>query len=112
MNLPNAQLARVQQTKVLAYLLNAAHPDNGGKSGFFGALGFSRADWRTLALALRRLAAAGDVTDVLAVRYGTKYVVDGQIDTPSGASAKVRTVWIVESGRNEPRLVTAYPQEK
>jgi len=41
--------------------------------------------------------------------HGTKYVVDGLITTPSGDQVKLRTVWIVDEGQNNPRFVTAYP---
>jgi hypothetical protein len=41
--------------------------------------------------------------------YGTKYVVDGTIEGPAGHAGTVRTVWIVESEGDAPRLVTAYP---
>ncbi len=40
MKLPNAHLAVVEQEKICGYLLNAAHPDNGGKAAFFAGLGF------------------------------------------------------------------------
>ena len=40
--LRNAHLAIVDRSKVFDYLLNEAHPDNGGKAGFFGLLGYSR----------------------------------------------------------------------
>ena len=39
MKLPNAEKAVVERTKITDYLLNAAHPDNGGKAEFFGGLG-------------------------------------------------------------------------
>ena len=35
MKLPNAHLAIVDRRKVVDYLLNRAHPRNGGKSRFF-----------------------------------------------------------------------------
>jgi len=38
MNLPNAHLAMAEQEKICGYLLNPAHPDNGGKAQFFMAL--------------------------------------------------------------------------
>ena len=38
--LPNAHLAIVARSKITKYLMNAAHPDNGGKARFFIALGF------------------------------------------------------------------------
>lgn len=35
MRLPNAQNAVVDREKIADYLLNPAHPDNGGKAKFF-----------------------------------------------------------------------------
>ena len=35
MKLPNAEKAVVEREKLADYLLNAAHPDNGGKAAFF-----------------------------------------------------------------------------
>ena len=40
MKLPNAHLALVAKEKIEDYLLNGAHPDNGGKAQFFDSLGF------------------------------------------------------------------------
>ena len=44
MKIPNAESAFVAQEKIRDYLLNAAHPDNGGKAAFFMALGFRAED--------------------------------------------------------------------
>jgi len=41
MKLPNAERAVVDREKIEEYVLNAAHPDNGGKAAFFLALGFT-----------------------------------------------------------------------
>jgi hypothetical protein len=41
LNLPNAHLAIVDGETIVDYLLNPAHPDNGGKAKFFLALGFT-----------------------------------------------------------------------
>lgn len=49
MKIPNAESAFVTQEKIRDYLLNAAHPDNGGKAAFFVALGFRAEDWPALA---------------------------------------------------------------
>ncbi|MEM1041982.1 MAG: DUF6883 domain-containing protein [Bacteroidota bacterium] len=40
--------------------------------------------------------------------HGMKYVVDGDLPTPSGHSVRVRTVWIVDPTDPRPRLITAY----
>ncbi len=112
MKLPNAHLAVVEREKITEYLLNAAHPDNGGKAAFFLSLGFDRNDWRTLAEAFRKLALDTDVTSRVESRHGQKYVVDGKMETPSKRSPSVRTVWIIDFGLETPRLVTAYPHEE
>ncbi len=43
--------------------------------------------------------------------YGTKYIIKGMLNTPKGTSAIVETVWIIESGKRQPRFVTAYPAQ-
>ena len=59
MKLPNAEKAIVGRNKIADYLLNPAHPDNGGKAVFFEELGFRGAQPAILAQALRRLARSG-----------------------------------------------------
>jgi hypothetical protein len=56
MRLLNARLGLVTREKIADYLLNAAHPDNGGKAEFLASLGFRREEWEVLARASRRLA--------------------------------------------------------
>jgi hypothetical protein len=109
MKLPNAHLAIVEQEKITGYLLNTAHPDNGGKASFFRMLGFRDGDWQIFATALRALANAGQVAKQLESAHGKKYVVDGRIEIPSGKSPMVRSVWIVDRGLAAPRFVTVYP---
>lgn len=41
--------------------------------------------------------------------YGTRYIVEGELDTPDGRTPHVRTVWIIEPHQTSPRLITAYP---
>jgi hypothetical protein len=111
MKLPNADKAIVEREKIVACLLNATHPDNGGKAQFFLGLGFNQADWQPLAAALRKAGENPSVSKILASPHGTKYIVDGRIETPSGKAPLVRAVWIVDVGLDIPRLVTAYPWE-
>jgi hypothetical protein len=89
--------------------LNPAHPDNGGKASFFLALGFRADNWQSLASALQNLAQAFPATKELESPHGLKYILDGEIETPGGRSAPVRTIWIVDRGLEIPRLVTVYP---
>ena len=111
MKLPNAATAVVQREKVEDYLLNPAHPDNGGKAHFFEDLGFRRSEWRTLAKAFRTLAGKADVAQSMKSPHGQKYVIVGIIESPDGKSRRVKMIWIVDSGTDVARLVTAYPQE-
>lgn len=112
MNLPNKDQAVVEPEKVRDYLLSEAHPDGYGKAEFFAALGFRREAWEVLADALRQVARNAPVTKSMTSPHGRKYIVDGSLKTPSGRTAKVRTVWIVDTGGDMPRLVTAYPREQ
>jgi hypothetical protein len=109
--LRNAHLAGVERHKIVDYLLNSAHPDNGGKAKFFESLGFSPDSAESLIDALRGVAQAGEVVESVESSHGEKYVVDGPVSsqTESRHSRTVRTVWIIDRGSEAPRLVTAYP---
>ena len=110
MRLPNREVAIVDRRKVVDYLLNAAHPDNGGKSAFFEALGFVRSEPESLVDALRMIS-SGDVVHRSSSEHGDKYVIDGSLASPAARVGRVRTIWIVDAGTMVPRFVTAYPRE-
>jgi hypothetical protein len=109
--LRNAHLAVVERLKVVDYLLNSAHPDNGGKAQFFESLGFLADNAELLIDALRAIARTGDVIESVESSHGEKYVVDGSVlsQTDNSHCRMVRTVWIIDRGLDAPRLVTAYP---
>ena len=113
MKLPNAHLAVVDHRKVGDYLLNAGHPDNGGKSKFFERLGYVPSDPSPLVSALKQVVETGEVVERLESIHGQKYVVDGMLvsHTEQNRSRHIRTVWILERSTDAPRLVTAYPGE-
>jgi hypothetical protein len=112
--LRNAHLAVVDRGKVVEYLLNEAHPDNGGKAKFFVSLGFSVEDPERLMKALRDVAGHGEVVRSQEFVHGEKYVVDGwlPVHTQDSGRRSVRTVWIIDRHTDAPRLVTAYPGEE
>ncbi len=111
MKLPNARLAVVERQKLVDYLLNSAHPDNGGKAQFFVSLGFSSDDPGRLTAALQGVAQDGHVAEWDQSAHGKKYVVDGWLPSHTEGSRQrsVRTIWIIDQGSEAPRLVTAYP---
>ena len=109
MLLPNHPAAVIDESKLVDYLLNAAHPDNGGKAAFFAGWGFAPADWRVLERAIRGMISRADVARVVPSPWGVKYVVDGPLASPHGQTPPVRTVWVIAAAATDPRLVTAYP---
>ena len=111
MKLPNLENAHIPRTKITEYLLNTEHPEGRGKATFFTQFGFSVAQWEALADALMAHASLYDVTKVEQNRFGTRYVIEGEVNTPSGRSPNLRSVWFIEAASQIPRLVTAYPLE-
>ena len=106
---PNARQAHVDKTKVVDYLLSESHSDGRSKAAFFLSFGFNRGRWGGLAEALRTHGAANEVSAIEESNYGTRYMVDGIIETPDRLNPRIRTVWIIDSVNDEPRLITAHP---
>lgn len=57
----------------------------------------------------RQQGRSNPVAAEVASPYGTRYSVDGELETPSGRRPRVRTVWIRETDYDELRLITAHP---
>jgi hypothetical protein len=109
MRLPGVEVAVVADAKVRDYLLSQGHPVGQFKARFFAALGYDAAHWSILADGLLKHARDNDVESMQATEYGTKYLVRGELRGPNGKSAGICVAWMVLSGENVPRLVTAYP---
>jgi len=109
MRLPNAEEAQVDRDKLEYYLVSQLHPIGRSKARFFRGVGFDESNLAVLQQALIELARAEEIIETITSAYGTKYIVDGSITTPSGDQITLRTVWIIEKGRDRPRFVTAYP---
>ena len=71
--------------------------------------GFSRAEWSRLAEAILDHATIHQVSRTVETEFGTRYVIDGALETPDGRFPVLRTAWFVRSGSTTPELVTAYP---
>jgi len=108
MKLPSADRAIVSEQKLVEYLLNPNHPRGRGKDQFFLRLGFRREQAEILRQALVRVAATADMTETSGM-FGRKFVGAAELETPSGRTALVVTVWILPDGAPPPQLVTAYP---
>jgi len=100
---------RVDRSKIVDYLLS--RENSRGKAAFFFRMGFRLDQWEVLAHALKSQALAGGEVRGIESSYGTRYSVDGVLETPKPRSSdpRIRTVWIEEYDDNEWRLITAYP---
>jgi hypothetical protein len=107
--LPHREKAYIAPSKLADYLLSRTHPIGRWKARLFRAAGFDETSITELERALISIARSEEVSMVEVSAHGTKYVVEGAIDTPSGRRLALRTVWIVDAGTEQPRLVTAYP---
>ena len=109
MMLPNREKAYVPERKLSKYLLSETHAIGRAKAKYFGSLGYTEENADQLEGALLMIAKSEAVGQKVASRYGTKYIVDGEVVTPIGTTVKLRTVWVVEPHDERPRFVTAYP---
>jgi hypothetical protein len=112
MKLPNANLAIIEEAKVIDYLLNQKHRFGASKARFFAQFGFRPERWEDLAAALREHGRQNEVTKVRETGFGPRYEVEGELTTPDGRRSRVRTVWQLDDGQIAPRLITAYPLEQ
>ena len=109
MSLPNCEKAYVPEQKLKAYLLSETHAIGRAKAKYFRRFGYTEGNAKELADALLAIVKSEEVREEVATDYGTKYVVDGDIPTPAGTTARLRTVWVIEPRDDRPRFVTAYP---
>ncbi|MCK5329682.1 MAG: hypothetical protein KAR36_13855 [Candidatus Latescibacteria bacterium] len=109
MKLPNRKSAYISPRKLHDYLLSETHSVGRWKARFFRALGFDETNADMLKQSLIALAHSEEIKDVVLSEYGTKYIIEGSLQTPAGIRVQVRTVWIIEAEQDHPRFVTAYP---
>ena len=111
MELPNKSRAYVPLEKLTDYLLSETHAVGKSKARYFRSYGFHAGSAHNLAQGLLEIAQNAQVETFERSPYGTKYVLDGELQTPNGVMIQVRTIWIVENNMEVPRFVTAYPTE-
>lgn len=109
MKLPQGDKAIVSREKLLGYVLSETHATGKFKAKFFRKLGFNETNINLLQKALKTIANSNGVKEGIKSEYGTKFVIDGEINTPIGKVVMVRTIWIIEAGQVKPRFITVYP---
>jgi len=109
MELPNKFHAYVSISKITDYLLSETHIVGRSKARFFRSFGFDETNVSQFEQGLIHIAQIELVAEITETIYGKKYVIDGDLETPSRDKIHLRTVWIIETGDDIPKLVTAYP---
>jgi hypothetical protein len=108
---PDWEKAEIDPAKIRDYLLSPTHPVGRFKAPVFAALGYTQDEWQVLQADLRQIIGQGQAVYGGRNDYGEKYTVLARLKTPGGVSRDIITVWIVLSGENVPRFITAYPRE-
>lgn len=107
--LPNHKQTYIPKPKLKEYLLSETHAVGKAKAKYFRSLGYTEANADELANALLMIAKSNEIKQEVSTPYGTKYIIEGEIVTPIGATVRVIIVWVVELRDEHPRFVTAYP---
>ena len=106
--LPNHGNAIIDVRKLEDYCLNLRHPRGQHKARvFWDSLSLTGHDALWLREALIQGLKAGDAELQASDRFGTRWRDDITLRR-QGASAVVRTIWIIRTGEQQPRLVTCW----
>ncbi len=110
MRLPNPEKATIDLTKLRDYCLNALHPRGRHKARVFATkLGMAAPhaealrDQLLLAARTNELASLGEKDG-----FGQRYVLDFELTGPTTSKGMVRSIWIVRTNEDFPRLTTCY----
>lgn len=109
MKLPNRKQAYVPQTKLVNYLLSKTHVVGRWKAKFLINLGFDESNIALLQNALLIIAQNEEVKETISSSHGTKFIIDGSLQSQIGKTVYIRTIWIIDKNQKNPRFVTAYP---
>jgi hypothetical protein len=104
---PGCDQAVVELAKVTDYLMSSSHTIGWAKARFFKRFGFREDEPQKLVEALLAHARDNQVADIAMSAYGTKYRVDGPINSPDGRNPDICTVWMIPFGETTPRFVRA-----
>ena len=74
------------------------------------SLGYTQENWERLRDDLLAIARSGTASAIPPGEFGQKFEVGGILVGPSGRSGEFSTVWLVRTGEDFPRFVTAFPR--
>ncbi|MFH1009241.1 MAG: hypothetical protein V1800_17340 [Candidatus Latescibacterota bacterium] len=112
MLIPNADRAFVDLEKLRGYCLNESHSRGKHKARLFSSiLGLTSVHAEQLRKTLLDIVRTHHAAASHQDEYGKQYVVDFMMKSLKGR-AKVRSLWIIRSGEDFPRLTTCYVLRK
>jgi hypothetical protein len=108
MRLPNCEQAIIDLRKLEDYCLSQAHRRGRDKATVFRhALGINQTDSRWLRQSLLEAVRGSDAIDLGSDQFGRLWRIDVGV-TRHDKAAVIRTLWIVRTGEDAPRLVTCW----
>lgn len=108
MSLPYAERAVVDIRKLRDYCLNPLHDEGKHKARLFAALGLDADDAEDIRDVLLQVVKTNDAQPGRRDAYGQRYAVDFFL-VRRGKRIPIRSGWIIEHGRDIPKLTTCYP---
>jgi hypothetical protein len=106
MKLPFLDNIVIEESKLTEYLLNPNHPDGGVKAKFLIERKFDKDSFK---IALIKQAQGEEVKEIKETEFGTKYIIESEINSPDNKSFFLRSVWIVYLSEKFVKFITAYP---
>ena len=108
MLLPNAENAIIAQEKLASYLLKVEHRRGRSKAKLFNSIGYVAEQWEMLADDIRRIHLTSEVIEQRVTPWGNRYEIVAPLTGPSGDTVLFRSVWQIDLGTDQPRLITMY----
>jgi hypothetical protein len=109
MKIPNADRALIAEDKLREYVLNLAHRRGASKAHVLRSMGYQAARWQELEADLRNQHLTVVIDRVVDTAYGRRYEIHAPLTGPSGRTITFRSVWQIDIGTSQPRLITMYP---
>lgn len=110
--MPNRNTSNVEDQKITGYLLNPNHKDGAPKEKFFTMHGFSLEEIEVFRTALINHAINRVVAEQMTSPYGKKYILVCEVETPDKRNPCIKSIWIINQGEENPRLISAYPEKE
>ena len=109
MKLRGVERAEIRKAKIVEYLLSTTHRAGKSKAALFMEFGFEPQRWEEMDRALRQHAVDNEIVREEKTAFGTRYIIDGLLQTPDGRVLNVRTAWFIDDESDAPRFITAHP---